>query len=443
MEETGYKSRRERLLDQIEDGIAIIGSGKYKKRSNDTDFPFRQNSNFKYLTGLNEPDSVLVLSNIEGIKRTIIFTRPNDPVAEMWAGKRPGLEKTMEMLEADQAFDIADFEKEMANLLPGHKNLYIHFRERADLFRKVTAISGDLFHKKRSTEKLPPSTIKNVGTLVESMRLIKDQNEILTMKKAMVSTNLAHRAAMAMAKPGLSEKDITALIEYFFARAESHGNAYDNIVAGGNNANILHYIKNDEELKDGDLLLIDAGSHINHYATDITRTFPVNGKFRAAQKDVYEIVLEAQKSAISHCWPERTLGQLHESCSKVLTQGLIDLKVLTGSVEENLEKKTFRKYFPHGTGHWLGLDVHDQNPYLNDDNTPVGFEPGVIFTIEPGLYFPKEDASLPEHLKGIGIRIEDNILITKQGHENLSSMIPKEVKEVEEACAQDYKDLLI
>jgi Xaa-Pro aminopeptidase len=328
-------------------------------------------------------------------------------------------------------------------LLPGHRNLYIHLHERQDITKKVQKISGDLFHKKRKNSEQAPHNIFNIANFIEELRLVKDQNEILMMKKAMIATDKAHRAAMALAAPGRSEKEVNALIEFIFSYGDSQGNAYDNIVAGGNNANILHYIENNQALKDGDLLLIDAGSQLNNYATDITRTFPVNGKFTGAQRAVYDIVLEAQKTAISHSWPDRTSPELHKSTCNVLTQGLIDLKVLDGSLDENLEKGTFRKYFPHGTGHWLGLDVHDQNPYLDSNDEPIKFEPGVIFTIEPGLYFPAEDASLPEELKGIGIRIEDNILITENGHENLSSMIPKEIKEIEEACEKDYKDFLL
>lgn len=443
MQSTDFANRRERLFEKMDNGIAVIASNTFMTRSNDTEFPFRQNSNFRYLTGINEPDSVLVLSKKDSQTKTYIFIRPNNELEEMWMGKRLGLEKAKDLLGADEAFAIEDFEKIMEGLLPGHKNLYVHFHERLDITNKVQKISGELFNKKRKNTAQPPHIVHNIGQYIEQLRFVKDQNEILMMKKAMIATDKAHRAAMALAAPGKSEKEVNALIEYIFSKDESQGNAYDNIVAGGNNANILHYIENNQQLNDGDLLLIDAGSQLNNYATDITRTFPVNGKFTGIQKEVYEIVLEAQKTAISHSWPERTSPELHKSTCNVLTQGLIDLKVLEGSLEENLEKGTFRKYFPHGTGHWLGLDVHDQNPYLDENDDPIKFEPGVIFTIEPGLYFPAEDASLPEELKGIGIRIEDNILITENGHENLSAMIPKEIKEIEEACEKDYRDFIL
>ena len=437
MELTNYKERIERLYDLMDEGIAIVPSAKYVQRSNDTDYPFWQNSNFKYLTGINEPDCVLVLSKTHEKKETTLFIRENNSVEEMWMGKRLGLEKGREIIDADNSFSISELEVKLRELIPGHDNLFIHFHERADIFEMVRKITGELFYQKRKADKLPPRNFKNAALLIERLRLVKDQNEILTMKKAMIATSKAHQAAMALATPGKNEKEVTALLDYFFTKDASQGRAYDNIVAGGNNANILHYIENNSTLNDGDLLLIDAGSHLNNYATDITRTFPVNGKFSEIQKDVYSIVLEAQKAAMSHVFEGRTQNELHLACSKVLATGLKELKVLDQGLDEILEKSLHRKYFPHGTGHWIGLDVHDQCPYFESANEYVKFEKGMVFTIEPGLYFPKEDDSIREELKGIGIRIEDNILVTEKGHENLSSMIPKEIKEVEDACQKD------
>ncbi len=439
---TEYSSRIDNMFEMMRDGIAIIGSGQFQTRSNDTEYPFRQNSNFRYLTGINEPDCTLVLSQKGGKNKKILFIRPNNEFEEMWMGKRLGLEKGAAFIEADEVYPISELTDRLTEILPGHKNLYVHFHERPDLFMMAKDVCGNLFNKKRKAKALPPTTFKNVGALIEKLRLVKDQNEILTMKKAMIATNKAHRAAMAFAAPGKNEKEVNALMEYIFTNGDSQGHAYENIVAGGNNANVLHYIENNSVLNDGELLLIDAGSELNNYATDITRTFPINGSYSSIQKDVYEIVLGSQKAAMSHVFEGRTLDELHQTTSKALCQGLIDLKVLKGSLEENLETETYRKYFPHGTGHWLGLDVHDQNPYRDEDDDFTKFTEGMIFTIEPGLYFPKEDGNVRDELKGIGIRIEDNILVTKNGHENLSAMIPKEIKEIEDACAKDYKDFL-
>lgn len=444
MSENIYNTRRKKLLEMMDDGLAIVASAKYQHKSNDTEFPFRQNSNFRYLTGLTEADSILVLSKKDGKEKQIIFVRPKDAIAEMWAGKRLGPSVAAEVTGVDEGHSIEDFEEVLEEMLPGHLNLYVHISERTDIAQKAREICGCLFHKKRAQQELPPATFKNVGALIEQMRLIKDETEIEQMRQAMVMTDIAHRAAMALAKPGVTEQEVNALMTYFFMKGPSQASAYDNIVAGGNNACILHYIKNDEKLNDGDLLLIDAGSELNGYATDITRTFPVNGKYTGIQKEVYNIILDSQLAALELSKPGNNSAMLHDKVSQILTQGLIDLKVLKGSVEENIEKQNHRKFFPHGTGHWLGLDVHDQNPYLVEGTkNPVPFEKGCIFTIEPGLYFPKELDNIPEELKGIGIRTEDNILITDNGHENLSHMIPKTIEEIEEACARDVKDFLI
>ncbi|EPZ51361.1 metallopeptidase family M24 [Bacteriovorax sp. BAL6_X] len=439
-----YINRRKKLLEMMDDGIAIIASATYAHKSNDTEFPFRQNSNFRYLTGLNEADSALILSKKNGVEKQIIFVRPKDEIAEMWAGKRLGPIKASELLGTDEGHSIEELDKKLEELLPGHKNLYVHLSERTDIADKARRIASSLFHKKRAQQELPPDTFKNVGHLIEKMRFIKDETEIATMREAMIVTDRAHRAAMALARPGATEQEVNALMTYLFMKGPSQGSAYDNIIAGGNNANCLHYIKNDEVLNDGDLLLIDAGSELNGYATDITRTFPVSGKYTGIQKEVYNIVLESQLAAIELSKPGNNATMLHNKVSEILTQGLIDLKVLEGSVSSNIEQANHRKYFPHGTGHWLGLDVHDQNPYLIEGTKdPMTFTKGCIFTIEPGLYFNNEFSNIPEELKGIGIRIEDNILITDDGYENLSHMIPKTVEEVEEACAKDVKEFLL
>lgn len=444
MSENIYNTRRKKLLEMMEDGIAVIASATYQHKSNDTEFPFRQNSNFRYLTGLTEADSALILSKKNGKTKEIIFVRPKDEIAEMWAGKRLGPQKASELLGTDEGHSIEELDKVLEENLPGHTNLYIHLSERTDIADRARKICASLFHKKRAHKELPPATIKNIAQLVERMRFIKDETEISQMREAMIVTDRAHRAAMALSKPGVTEQEVNALMTYLFMKGPTQGSAYDNIIAGGNNANCLHYIKNDEILNAGDLLLIDAGSELNGYATDITRTFPVSGKYTGIQKEVYDIVLESQLAAIELSKPGNNATMLHEKVSEILTQGLIDLKVLEGSVSSNIEQSNHRKYFPHGTGHWLGLDVHDQNPYLAEGtNDPMTFTKGCIFTIEPGLYFNNEFTNIPEELKGIGIRIEDNILITDNGYENLSHMIPKTTLEVEEACSVDVKDFLV
>jgi Xaa-Pro aminopeptidase len=251
---------------------------------------------------------------------------------------------------------------------------------------------------------------------------------------------MAHKLAMSMAKDGVYEYQIQAAMEYIYNREGASGAAYGSIVATGNNANTLHYVTNRDQLKDGQIILIDAGCEYQYYASDVTRSFPVSGKYTSEQKDIYQLVFNAQEAAIEQSKPGQNLGALHQTTSKILAQGLIDLKVLKGSVEENMSNGALRTYFPHGTGHWLGIDVHDQSPYLNCELEEVTLEPGMCFTIEPGLYFNEIMDSTPSAYSGIGVRIEDNILITEAGHENMTSDIPKTIQEVEQACNEDPKN---
>lgn len=429
-------------MESLNDGIAVVGSHHVAVKSHDTHFPFRQNSHFRYLTGLTEPDSILVLLKKDNHLRSIAFVRPSNAHIEMWEGRRLGVERAREFLNVDQTFSIEEFDQVVKGLVLGHQNLYIDLFENAFLLKRMQKILKEARKDTRKQHQRPPENFFHLNSYIENLRLIKDQNEIQFMKEAMVATNLAHRAAMALAAPGRNEKEVCSLINYLFTRDKSQGSAYENIVASGDNATILHYTENNAILRAGDLLLVDAGSHLHDYATDITRSFPVDGKFSSAQKDVYSIVLDAQKAAISHAAPGRDSDLVHQGALKILTQGLLDLNVLRGSVDENLEKKAFQKYYPHGTGHWLGLDVHDQNPYFDEIGVRIKFTPGMIFTVEPGLYFPQADSTLPSALRGIGVRIEDNILITDSGHQNLSAMIPKEIKELEEACQRDVKEFL-
>lgn len=442
MKLTNFKARRDKVLSMMEDGIAIIPAATHLTRSNDTEFPFRQNSNFKYLSGFHEADSILVLCQHNNEFSQALFVLPKDDMAELWMGKRTGEIEAKDKFDFDASFSIDDFDKMLPELLAGHKNLYIDMFDNDLLFSKVKKQCQKLTTmKKRASHS--PTKIIHVNHFVENLRLVKDQNEIQTMKKAMKATDIAHRAAMAMTAPGKNEKDVADLMEYLCKKNGTQGVAYDSIVAAGPNGCVLHYIENNSNLIDKEMLLIDAGSELNLYATDISRTFPINGKFTTAQKALYEIVLNAQKNSISKARIGNTLTDCHNASVNTLTQGLIDLGILKGSLEENIKSGSFRKYYPHGTSHWLGMDVHDQNPYLDEKLELIKFEPGMIFTVEPGLYLPIGDANVPLEYQGMAIRIEDDILITETGYENLSAMIPKEVSEIEEACTKDYKDFLI
>jgi Xaa-Pro aminopeptidase len=437
---TSYKQRRTDLLTYLQGGLGIIRAGKHMTRSNDTEFPFRQDSIFKYLTGFSEQESILVLTPANE-KKFHLFVRPKDELLELWAGKRMGVKKAKSLLDMDEVYSINDFNEKIVDLLPGHDAIY------CDLFGENNFVQELLVHVKTTLSKyrkspvLAPHRLGDIRHFTKQMRLVKDANEIQFMKRAAQITSKAHIAAMAKAAAGVNESEIAALIEYLFKKQGAPSAAYESIVAGGDNANTLHYISNNQVLNGGDLLLIDAGAEFNLYASDVTRTFPIDGKFSGIQKEVYQLVLESQKSCINMSLPGKSLTEIHNESCKILTQGLIDLKVLTGSLDENITNSHYKKYYPHGTSHWLGMDVHDECHYYSETQQDVQLAEGMIFTIEPGLYFPSCDKSIRKELQGIGIRIEDDILITKTGHEIITSQIPKEIKEIEEACKQDFQDL--
>lgn len=443
MESTNFTGRQDSLiaLSGTEEAIFIIPSATLQTKSHDTEFPFRQNSDFKYLTGFNEPDCVLLLKkSAQGDVKRILFMQEKDPFMEMWTGIRLGTERALDVLSVDEAYPIAAFEDELANFIKGQGQIYFDFSNK-ELNDSVFKASNKVFGMRKLKES-KPNQWKNINPLLGRLRLQKDANEIMAMKQAAVLSDVGHRAAMALCKPGVNEKEIDTLLSYLFSQDNGEGPAYDSIVAGGKNALILHYINNDQPLKDGDLLLIDAGAQVNTYSSDVTRTFPVNGKFTEAQKELYQLVLNAQKAAIAHMKLGVSLSEIHEHTSLSLITGLIEAGIFSGTAKEVYDKGDHRKYYPHGTGHWLGLDVHDQCPYLTDEHQDILLEEGMVFTCEPGLYFPENDKDVPERWRGLGIRIEDDLLMTKSGVENLTSSIPKEIKEIEEACQASMESII-
>ncbi len=433
MIETDFLNRQNRLLDLVGGGVVIVPGASLVQKSHDTEFPFRQNSDFKYLTGFKEPDATLVLSkNEDGEIKRILFLQEKNPEMEMWTGIRLGSEKAPEVLPIDEAYPNHELGRRLGEILSGHQKCTFNLFNN-DL-RNLMAKTVKGINSRGKAKLHRPLNWQHLSPYIGKMRLQKESSEILAMKQAAKLTEVGHRAAMALANPGINEKQINELLTYLFSQENGEGAAYDSIVAGGENALILHYINNNCALNDGDLLLIDAGAQVNTYAGDVTRTFPVNGKFTSAQRDLYQIVLDAQKNAFGHMKKGVSLSDIHEHTCRSLCQSLIDAKILKGTLDENMESKSFRKYYPHGTGHWLGLDVHDQSPYLDEDLNDVLLDEGVTFTCEPGLYFPHGDRDVPKEWQGLGIRIEDDILMTNEGPENLTRAIPKEVKEVEEAC---------
>jgi len=444
IEATNYSARRALLREKLGNAIAVIPSASHQTRSYDTEYSFRQHSVLKYLTGLEEQDSILVLcpNNIE--RPEVLFVRPKDAMMEMWSGKRLGPERAREILEIQHVYPIDQFDTILPELMLGHTAIaYDLFDASApqSLHKRLLDHAEKLQRTKRKFHVRKPDGVINLATLTGEMRLIKEGNELLFMREAQKITSRAHRAVMAKTAAGINEKELQALFHYIVSK-NGATEAYESIVAGGENACILHYVNNNKKLKDGDLLLIDAGSEFHVYASDVTRTYPVNGKFTPIQRDVYEIVLSAQKEAISLSRPGKNLNDLHQATITVLSQGLKDLKVINESVETILEKELYKPFYPHSTSHWMGLDVHDPCPYLDGDLKPVSLREGMVFTIEPGLYFPPDRADLPTELRGMGIRIEDDILITDRAYENLSSSIPKEISEIEEEMKRDYRDFL-
>lgn len=429
MQESLYKARRETLLTQIDEGVIVLSAATLQIRSNDTEYPFRQDSNFYYMSGFLEDNSYIVLSKKYGVSKSYFFVQKKEPEMELWTGKRFGVEEAKNHFLFDEIYESDCFSKELENLLPGFRNIYCDMFENDDLFAEIKRIAKMV--KKKRDVRISPSSFINVTDIIEKMRLVKSSEEVALIEKALEITKEAHHSVMKTIKPSMLEYELQAEYEYTFKRRGAYSDAYTTIVAGGDNANTLHYIKNSEVLKSGELVLIDAGCEYQMYASDITRTFPVNGKFSDAQREVYEMVLDVQIKVIEYIKPGITKSELQHYSEKLLTEGMIRLGILKGSVGNLLDDKSFKKYYPHGIGHWLGLDVHDQAPYFEENSEEIVFVEGMVLTIEPGIYLSQNDSDIPQKYRGIGVRIEDDILVTAEGNRNLSEKIVKSVKEIE------------
>ncbi|MEJ6476648.1 Xaa-Pro aminopeptidase [Pseudoalteromonas piscicida] len=425
-----FVARRERLIAALDNNsVAIVPAAVELTRSRDTEFPFRQDSDFFYLTGFKEPDAVLVLTkDRDGNAQSTLFCRNKDKVAEIWHGRRMGYEQAKVQLELDQTFALSELDDELLNLVNGRKVLF-YGQGTYDAFDdKVWQLLNTLRGAPKKGYRAP-EIIKDIRPLVHEMRLFKSDAEVALMREAGKISAQAHVRAMQFAKPGATEYQLEAEIHHHYAMNGARHPAYGTIVGGGINATILHYTDNCDVLKDGDLVLIDSGCELEGYAADITRTFPVNGKFSEAQSKIYNLVLAAQQAAFEAVKPGSTLVKANQAAMKVLTQGLVDLGILAGDVDELVAAQACKAFYMHGLGHWLGLDVHDVGEYkLDEADRP--FEPGMVLTIEPGLYFD-EEAQVPDEYKGIGIRIEDDLLITESGFENLTVQVPKTIAEIE------------
>ena len=411
------------------DSVAIIPAAREMTRSNDTEYRFRQDSDFYYLTGFNEPEAVAVIAPSREARYTL-FVRPRDREKETWTGRRAGVEGAKERHGADEAFPVEEFDAKLQELLDGTRTLYYRLGSgNPDLdrtiIRQLARMRALGWRKAR-----PPQTITDPGALLHEMRLIKTDEEIALMQRSADIASEAHREAMRAARPGAKEYEIEALIEYIFRRAGASGPAYNTIVGAGANATILHYIENTAELRDGDLLLIDAGAEYEGFASDITRTFPVSGRFARAQREIYDLVLDSQRQCIEMVKPGVTLDEMHTRSVEILTEGMLRLGLLKGDAEKLIEDGGYKKFYMHRLSHYLGLDVHDAGAY-HVDGGPRPLEPGMVITVEPGLYVAEDSEEIPEQYRGIGVRIEDDVLVTPEGYEVLTDKAPKQIEEIE------------
>ncbi|HEV7395916.1 MAG TPA: Xaa-Pro aminopeptidase, partial [Pyrinomonadaceae bacterium] len=401
--------------------------------SNDTQYRYRQDSDFLYLTGFEEPESIAIIAPGREQKYTL-FVRPRDPDREIWDGRRSGVEGAKSEFGADEAYPVSELEERLQDILDGASSLYYRLGVNSELDNKIIGAISRMRSLNRKPIH-PPRTIIDPATIVHEMRVIKSDQEIELMQRAADIAAEAHVEAMKAVRSGMKEFEVEALLEHYFRRHGASGPSYTSIVGAGANATVLHYISNNGELRDGDLLLIDAGAEYQGYASDITRTFPINGKFSPAQREIYELVLEAQMACVEMVRPGTTHDELKSHSIKILTEGMVRLGLLKGEPEQLIKDKKYEKFYMHGLGHMLGIDVHDVGVYYYDKQSRE-LEPGVVMTVEPGIYVSPNAQDVPEQYLGIGVRIEDDVLCTNNGPRVLTSKVPKQVDEIEALMAR-------
>lgn len=426
--------RRARYLDRLDGAAALLIGGAHAIRNSDSEYRYRPDSDVVYLTGWDEPD-VAALFRPGSDHPFVLFVQPKDKERETWTGRRAGVEGARAAHGADLAFPFSELEARLPILLQGYERLHYAYGESAEHDRIVFSASSNARGALRNGLCLPWK-IEHGRVLIGELRLTKDADELAILRRAAAITSEAHIAAMRSGKPGVFEFEVEAVIDATFRRMGGTGAGYTTIVGGGANACVLHYIQNRDRLPDGGLCLVDAGAEFDWYTADVTRTWPVSGTFSPAQRDVYALVLEAQLAAIACARPGRPFRDMHDAAVAVLTRGMVELGLLEGDVDELIVEERYRKYYMHGTGHWLGLDVHDAGAY----HVGLGsrrLEPGHVVTVEPGLYIPPDDEDAPAALRGIGVRIEDDVLISGSGDPIvLTDSCPKSIAEVEAACAR-------
>lgn len=425
------KRRRQLIKTAGDNSIVIVNSRAEYFRNGDVHYGYRQDSDFYYLSGFNEPDAVLVLAPGSEHGDTILFCREVDPDKVLWDGPMSGTAAAVEQYGFDAAFDIKEIDRRMPHLMQGRDKVMFKLGKDLAFDKKVSdwmkGIESRKWHKSQV-----PGKLVSITHAIHDMRLYKSNEEIKCLKKSAEIAADAHIRMMQACRPNLHEQDLHAEFVHHLLQKQSH-HSYPPIIGGGENACILHYISNNQALRDGDLVLIDAGAEYDFYASDITRTFPVNGRFTARQKDLYQLVLQAQLDAIEQVQVGNHWDASHNAAVKTLSQGLLDLKILKGSLQQVLEQRSYAQYYMHMTGHWLGLDVHDCGDYRVDDLW-VELEPNMVLTIEPGLYIGK-NTTAPEAWKGMGIRIEDDILVSNKGPQVLTKKVPKNIDQIEQVMS--------
>ena len=417
------------------DGVLIVPAATEVTRNRDVHYPFRQDSDFRYLTGFPEPDAVAVIAPKRKDGEFVLFCRPRDPEREVWDGFRHGVEGAVERFGADEAHPLDELDEKLPELLADRERVFYPLGTDAELDLKIMDWLRAVRGQARAGVRAPTELITS-DRVIHEQRLIKGKAELRTMRRAAAISAAGHRLLMQRCRPGMSEQQLEAL---FVGACAEHGarfQAYPPIVGGGHNACVLHYVSNDAELNDGDLVLVDAGCELDGYASDITRTFPVNGRFTDPQRALYALVLEAQRAAIAAVKPGRRWSAPHDAALKVLTRGLVELGLIEGTPEDVpqlIKDEKYKPFYMHRTGHWLGMDVHDVGSYKQDGKWRT-LEPGMVLTVEPGLYVGPQ-AEVPTEYRGIGIRIEDDVLVTENGHEVLSRDVPKEPDAIERLMA--------
>ncbi len=431
-----YRQRREQLMSKIGAGTAIFRSAPTAVMHNDVEYVYRQDSDFFYLTGFNEAQAVAVLAPHHPEHRFVLFVQPKDPEKETWTGYRVGVEAAKQEYGADEAYPIAELAQKLPQYLEKADRIYYHLGRDKKFNEQVLYLWQRLMalYQKRGSG---PVALEDTNPLLHGMRLVKSPAELGLLRQATAISAEAHNRAREFAQPGRYEYQVQAEIEYLFRREGGMGPAYPSIVASGANACILHYTENERQMHDGDLLLIDAGCCYGYYNGDITRTFPVNGKFTPEQRAIYELVLEAQIQATEEVKPGNPYNAFHERAVQVLVEGLVDLGLLVGDVEEIIEKEQYKPFYMHRTGHWLGLDVHDAGVYKHSEEVWQSLQPGQVLTVEPGIYIAPDikpvegQPEVEECWRGIGVRIEDDVLVTETGNEVLTAAVPKSVAAME------------